>query len=315
MGGPKSYRVKDITPGQSNGGEYCIRIDVENEKIILLDKPAYEKRTHFALCEIPAFYLTETLFGFDFDKKKYCFGTVQGNELKAEINALTDNGSKIIAVVATHPFHTLAFPDFYQAYPDPIYIGTPRHIKQIKTIPWSELDVTREEIQKRWAPDIEMRIPSGAEFRAPMPEASNHFSSVWVYHKESATVHIDDTVMYFENPSGLLKFAKKHNTMEFHVSLPGPGLYPAPDAPSQFKQWVQGILADWEFDNMVCAHTGVKIGGAKEALRQTLEKAEPIFEKLEKKHKDNTPLGESEGGDENEPKDCANYNVDGNECG
>jgi len=205
--------------------------------------------------------------------------------LKQEIDTLTDNGRNIIAVVATHPFHTLAFPDFYANYSDPIYIGTPRHIKQIKTIPWSELDVTREEIQKRWAPDIEMRIPSGAEFRAPMPEASNHFSSVWVYHKESATVHIDDTVMYFENPSGLLKFAKKHNTMEFHVSLPGPGLYPAPDAPSQFKQWVQGILADWEFDNMVCAHTGVKIGGAKEASRQTLEKAEPIFEKLEKNTK------------------------------
>jgi hypothetical protein len=239
--------------------------------------------------------------------------------LRQEIDALTDNGRNIVAVIATHPFHTLAFPDFFAAYSTPEYIGTPRHIRNLKTIPWSQFDVMSDEVQKRWSPEIEMRIPAGAEFRNPLPEMTNHFNSVWVYHKESRTIHVDDTVMYFHNPSGLLKFAKKPDTMEFHISLPGPGLYPAPDAPALFKHWVQSVLADWDFDNMVCAHTGAKIGGAKEALRHTLEKAEPTFEKLVKKHSHNVPLGEQQTdvqtSDEVEPKDCSNYNVDGAECG
>ena len=38
-------------------------------------------------------------------------------EAKAELDILTDKGRLIEAVVATHPFHTLAFPDFYAQYP------------------------------------------------------------------------------------------------------------------------------------------------------------------------------------------------------
>lgn len=39
-------------------------------------------------------------------------------EHKAALDALTENGALIEAVVATHPFHTLAFPAFYKAYPN-----------------------------------------------------------------------------------------------------------------------------------------------------------------------------------------------------
>jgi len=237
------------------------------------------------------------------------------DQLKKEIDDLTEDGQLLIAVIATHPFHTLAFHGFYEAYPKALYIGTPRHVRNIKTIPWHNLDVTSEEIQKYWEPEISMRIPAGSEFTAPVPEMSNHFNSVWVYHKASKTIHIDDTVMYFSHPGQILKLVgKKHNQMEFHMSMSGPGLYPAPDAPAIFKQWVKDIIEDWDFDNLCCAHTGRKIGGAKQALRETLENAEHIFKKLEKAHKDNVPLSEMDNG-EDDPKDCEKYNVDGTECG
>jgi len=235
------------------------------------------------------------------------------DELKAEIDQLTDNGTNLTTVIATHPFHTLAFPGFHAAYPNSTYIGTPRHIRNIKSIPWTA-DISKEDVRARWAPDIEMRIPAGAEFNAPVPEAFNHFNAVWVYHRPSATVHIDDTVCYFENPGLLLKAAgKKNDHMEFHMSMSGPGLYPTPDSPKIFKKWVEDILADWDFDNMCTAHTGNKIGGAKEALRQTLEKAEHIFKKLEKHHENNTPLETDP--EDLDPKECEKYNVDGTECG
>jgi hypothetical protein len=236
------------------------------------------------------------------------------DELKAEIDQLTNNGQNLSTVIATHPFHTLAFNGFYHAYPNAQYIGTPRHIRNIKSIPWAA-DISQEEVRGRWAPDIEMRIPAGSEFNAPHPEPINHFNSVWVYHRASSTIHIDDTVCYFENPGLLLKAAgKKHDHMEFHISLSGPGLYPTPDAPKIFKKWVHDVLNDWDFNNMCTAHTGNKIGGAKEALRHTLEKAEPTFQKLEKHHANNTPL-EHDAETEHDPKDCEKYNVDGTECG
>jgi hypothetical protein len=239
------------------------------------------------------------------------------SELKAEIDQLTDNGKNIIAVVATHPFHTLAFPGFYEAYPDTVYIGTPRHVKTIKSIPWSNVDVMSPEVLTKWEPEIEMRIPDGAEFRAPTPESTNHFSSVWVYHRLSKTIHIDDTVMYFENPGALMKLAgKKQDHMEFHPTIQGPGLLPAPDAAQIFKAWVQKVIYDWDFENIVTAHVGRKLGGAKEALRKTLEDSEKIFEKLEQAHRDNVPISEIKvSDDERDPKDCDKYNVDGNECG
>jgi len=235
------------------------------------------------------------------------------DELKAEIDQLTDNGKNLSAVISAHPFHTLSFPGFYEAYPTPQYIGTPRHIRNIKSIPWSA-DISQEEVRARWSPEIEMRIPAGAEFNSPQPESTNHFNSVWVYHRPSGTLHIDDTVFYFDNPSLILKIGgKKHDDMEFHNCMSGPGLYPTPDAPKIFKKWVQDILNDWDFNNMCIAHIGNKIGGAKERLRQTLENAEPIFKKLEKQNENNAPLEvDPEGPD---PKECEKYNVDGAECG
>jgi hypothetical protein len=43
-------------------------------------------------------------------------------ELKEEINALTNKGADIEAMVATHPFHTLYFPTFHKEYPHVPYL-------------------------------------------------------------------------------------------------------------------------------------------------------------------------------------------------
>lgn len=230
------------------------------------------------------------------------------DELKKEIDQLTNNGTDIEAVVATHPFHTLAFPGFYQAYPNVPYYGTPRHIRNQKEIPWAG-NIQNE--LKRWEPDVQMRIPDGAEFVNPQPESYNHFVSVWVYSPAARTIHVDDTISYIENPNLLFKLAgKRANQMEFHMSIKGPGLYQTEDAPVVFKQWVTNILNDWDFDNACCAHVDNKIGGAHELLAKTLQDAQPLFEKLIKKHQGKLMNELPDNGE-----DCAKYNVKGNECG
>ncbi len=41
-----------------------------------------------------------------------------------------------------------------------IYYGTPRHLRNIKDIPWAG-DVNVCEIRNKWSPEVEMRIPAG----------------------------------------------------------------------------------------------------------------------------------------------------------
>jgi len=238
------------------------------------------------------------------------------DELRQELDALVGEiggGNRIEAVVATHPFHTLAFPGFHKAFPNIPYYGTPRHIRKQPEIPWVG-DVSKDEVLKKWEPDVYMRIPEGSEFVAPVPEDTNHFNSVWVFHPTSKTVHIDDTVMYWSNPETLLRLAagKRKGLMELHLSVTGPGILSHPDAPGKFKAWCQKIITDWDFDNMVCAHNGNKIGGAKQAFVDLIANSDSLFDKLKEKRLKNAAQNADNSADDDE---CRNYNVEGAECG
>lgn len=201
--------------------------------------------------------------------------------LRAEIDALTNNGELIEGVVATHPFHTIAFPGFRQAYPEVPFYGTPRHLRVQPDLNWAG---NIQDHLARWEPDVYMRIPAGAEFVQPMPEKSNHFSAVWVFSPAAHMLHVDDTIMYLEAVPLLLKMLFKSQHFLFHPSIKGPGLYPTPEAPFQFRDWVRDIIRDWDFDSVVCAHRDVRIGGAKALLQTALEDAAPLFESISAKN-------------------------------
>lgn len=198
-----------------------------------------------------------------------------------ELNELTDNGKLIEAVLATHPFHTVYFATFFKLYPDLTYYGCPRHLTRGDGVNWSKTTLLEEGLRKQWEDQgVFMRIPDGADFEAP--EESNHFSSVLVFHAPSKTIHVDDTVMFFEKPGFVLRMAgKADGTMEFWDLKKG--LQKTEAAPLAFKAWVEALLNDWDFDNIVTAHTGNKLGGAKQFLADTLRKATPALEKLSQK--------------------------------
>lgn len=86
---------------------------------------------------------------------------VINDELKRDIDELTHNGTKIEAVIAVHPFHTLAWTAFYKMYPHAKYYGTPRHLRKLTEIQWAgQLDDSNGFLSK-WTPDVELRIPAG----------------------------------------------------------------------------------------------------------------------------------------------------------
>jgi len=228
------------------------------------------------------------------------------DSLKQQIDQLTDYGNKIEAVLATHPFHTLSFPGFYRAYPNVPYYGTPRHLRIQPEIKWAG-DLNDCQTRSLWSPEIEMRIPDGAEFVAPVPEKTNHFSSVFVFHSDSRVIHVDDTIFIANQPGFLMKIAGfRHGDMSFHPTIKGNGLFPTPEAPYQFRDFIAGVIRDWDFDIICAAHMGNRIGGAKQQLQDLLVRAEPLFHKLsERNKKKGSPIIDPEHG----------HNVSGNECG
>lgn len=85
------------------------------------------------------------------------------DKLTNELNHLTANGTKIEAVIAVHPFHTLAYSAFHKMYPNVKYYGTPRHLRKITEIKWAgQLDGDENKaLLTKWDPEVEFRIPDG----------------------------------------------------------------------------------------------------------------------------------------------------------
>lgn len=115
-----------------------------------------------------------------------------------------------------------------------------------------------------------MRIPDGAEFIDPTE--NDHFSSVFVFHKESKTIHDDDTLMYFDSKHvgcclGLLGL--KAQQLNFHPTLTTTGIKDKASM-AAFKEWLRKIMADWDFENVCTAHYGVLRGGAKQKLADAI---------------------------------------------
>lgn len=97
--------------------------------------------------------------------------------------------------------------------------------------------------------------------------------------------------------------------MAFHPSIKNVGLHPTGEAPYLFREWMRNMLRDWPFDNICCAHIGIKIGGAHTDVVKLLDKAERLFVKLSEKNRKRNPEGELPVGSHH------NMNVVGDECG
>lgn len=198
--------------------------------------------------------------------------------IKKEVDELTENGTLIEAVLGVHPFHTLFFPAFQKLYPQAPYYGTPRHLRNFPELDWAG-SLLDDKTRALWESEgVFLRIPEGSNFEFP-PAEDVHFSSVVVFHSPSKTIHVDDTINYFHGAGWILRLlGKRDHLMEFWNLEKG--LTHSPEAPGQFKQWVEQLLQDWEFENICAAHNNVVIGDAKHLLEVALQNAQPEFDRL-----------------------------------
>ena len=137
------------------------------------------------------------------------------DDIKQQVDSLTNNGVDIEAIINLHPFHTVHIEKIHGDYPHAKLYGTQRHIDKLPNLTWQTELTNSNEFAALFSEDFEFSVPCGVDFISKNEHL--HFSSVLAYHKESKTIHVDDTFMYFQLP-GLLRFLKSPE-LAFHMTL------------------------------------------------------------------------------------------------
>ena len=206
------------------------------------------------------------------------------DDIKHQVDLLTNNGANIEAIINLHPFHTLHVGKTHENYPHAKLYGTQRHVDKYPNLPWQDALTNSSEFAAIYAGDFEFSVPRGVDFIASNEHL--HFSSVLAYHKPSKTLHVDDTLMYLKLP-GLLGALKKPE-VTFHMTL-SKTLERRKGACDDFRLWVAEIAEQWQDAEALCAahsHTLIvkhKNPSIAAMIMTALEKEEQTLRRHEKK--------------------------------
>ena len=210
--------------------------------------------------------------------------TLQG-EVKEQIDALSNNGDDIEAIINLHPFHTVHVQNAHKQYPNAKLYGTQRHIEKFPGLRWQPELTESTACADLFADDFEFSVPAGVDFIAS--NENLHFSSVLVYHKASMTIHSDDTLMYMQLP-GLLGMVVKPE-ITFHMTLPKT-LEKRAGAVKDFRAWATQLADQWsDAENLCAAHSASLLGREKNSVSissrilTALQKVEKTLQLHEKK--------------------------------
>lgn len=209
--------------------------------------------------------------------------TLKGN-VKAEIDALTNNGANIDAIINLHPFHTIHVEQAHTDYPNAKLYGTQRHIDKFPNLPWQAELSNSQEFAALFSDDFDFSVPRGVDFISHNEHL--HFSSVLAYHRASKTIHVDDTLMFLQLP-GLLG-AFKSPKLSFHLTL-SKTLQGRSGAANDFRLWVAELAENWSDAEVLCAaHSHTLIARNKSVsiaamIMNALQDKESILKRHQKK--------------------------------
>jgi len=206
-------------------------------------------------------------------------------KLKNQVDALTNNGADLEAIINLHPFHTIHVAKVHELYPHAKLYGTQRHHQKISELPWQSQLTESNEFAALFADDFEFSVPAGVDFISS--NENLHFSSVLAYHKASKTIHADDTLMYLKFPSiiGVLKKPE----VSFHMTLPQT-LKKRAGAAQDFRHWATQLIKQWgDAENLCAAHSSTLLGhehtspSIADKIAFALKKVEKTLQAHEKK--------------------------------
>ena len=196
-----------------------------------------------------------------------------------EVEALTDGGAKIRAIVNVHPFHTLHCEWMYSAFPQATLYGTARHKRKFPDLPWHEVLCEDDALADEFDGELDFKVPDGVNLVCDDPNV--HFGSVLAYHRASRTIFVDDTLSLLNAPFPL-SLLPMTGRLDFHPGL-AKALQDDPQAVPQFREWVMRLGTEWHDARRVAmAHNSVldlPTADFPERLGEALGRAEPVLAK------------------------------------
>ena len=212
--------------------------------------------------------------------------TLSGKVLK-EVDQLTCDGKDVVAVLNLHPFHTIHVAWMHERYPRAKHYGTARHLEKFPELDWQSTLTEDPAMQTLFAKDFEFSVPKGVDFISD--DQNVHFSSVLVFHPDSQTIHVDDTLMYIRLPL-LMRFFGLPDSFSFHPTLTKV-LEKREGAVHDFRQWANQLADNWKnAKNLCAAHTATLVTKENEAsiserIIDALKKVETKLESHERKYR------------------------------
>lgn len=199
--------------------------------------------------------------------------------LKAKVDALTDNGRKVAAILNLHPFHTLHCEWMAKAFPQAKLYGTQRHHEKFPGLKWESETCEAGALDGLFGDALQFSVPKGVQMVCE--DENVHFSSVLAYHAPSGTIFVDDTLCCLKAPFplSLLPVAGR---LVFHPTL-ARALEPEPHAADAFREWAIGMAQDWaDARRVATAHNAtfeMAAGEFPEAIGAALGKVSKVLEK------------------------------------
>ena len=174
------------------------------------------------------------------------------NQVQREIDALTNKGKDVEAILNLHPFHTLHVRAMHKRYPRAKLYGTARHLAQFPDLPWQKTRTEQPRLHTMFKKDFEFSVPRGVDFISANENV--HFSSVLVLHRASQTIHVDDTLIYTRLPMPM-RMLGYPDVLLFHPTL-CMALEKRKGAGQDFHGWAKELARRWrKAENLCAAHT------------------------------------------------------------
>lgn len=204
--------------------------------------------------------------------------------VKAEVDILTEAGSKLTAILNLHPFHTLHCEWMHRAYPDAALYGTARHHRKLPDLPWQDQKCESGVLEEAFGDDFAFSIPRGVPLVCE--DEAVHFSSILALHRASGTIHVDDTLVYLDKgfPLSLLPVIGR---VAFHPTL-DKALEPRPGAADEFREWAIALGIEWAgAKRIAAAHNAVRELAPEEfpqLIGEALGRVKPVLESHRSEH-------------------------------
>lgn len=204
-----------------------------------------------------------------------------------EVNARTNDGKDVEAIINLHPFHTLHVTAMHRAFPKARLYGTVRHRTLFPDLPWEPSLTEEPATQAIFAEDLEFSVPRGVDFVSA--DEKVHLSSVLAIHRASRSLHVDDTFMYLPLPWPA-RLIVPEGMVRIHMTLPK-ALEKRAGAARDFRGWVEEVAERCkDVENLCTAHmatlTPAQAPGVSIAtrLRKTLDHAEGTLRAHERRY-------------------------------